>query len=716
MRIAVQDLTKRFGPLEVVSRAGFSIEEGELFTLLGPSGCGKTTLLRLIAGFYAPDEGEIRFDDRKRQRGAAARARHRHGVPELRAVAAHDGVPERRLRPQAAQDRARAEIADRVKGVLEQGASSRASATAIPGSSRAGSSSAWRSRARWCSTPRSCCSTSRSPISTPRSGSRCGRRSASCRRSSASPRSTSRTTRRRRSRFPTGSRCSTRASVLPGRRAARALRAAGQPLRRRLHRHQQPDRRHGARGRRRGRPADRGDARSASSRRVAERGAARRRQVRASASGPRTSPSAAVAGERNRVQGARSPSPPTSATRCATTSTSGRASRSRPTSATRGTTSSCPTGSPVALSFPSPARWRSRPDDDDASCRAPRSPRSGSALIWAFLIVFVFYPLTRIFYDAFTNEAGQFTLANFLEFFTDSFYLRSLWKSLAARRGGGDHHLGRRHRGRVPADPLRVPVPERLLVPDDAADDPAAARRRARLRLHPRPRRHGERAAPGLVRARAPDQLHVRRARRAARRDGAPLPADDAEHPRRARQGRPFAGGGRAGHGRERLAPVPGRHAAAHHAGLHLRRAARLHLDLRRLRHAAGGRRAGPARPAGVPEHRAVRRPADLPHGHRDLGAARAARDLLRARRAPVRGDQGLQLALLLEGRAAPARSGQALARGRLPLAPAVHLVRPAGRRAARRRRARLVAHAVPGPLHARVLRAGEHARRRSSS
>jgi iron(III) transport system ATP-binding protein len=64
MRIAVHDLTKRFGPNEVVSRADFSIGEGELFTLLGPSGCGKTTLLRLIAGFYAPDEGEIRFDDR----------------------------------------------------------------------------------------------------------------------------------------------------------------------------------------------------------------------------------------------------------------------------------------------------------------------------------------------------------------------------------------------------------------------------------------------------------------------------------------------------------------------------------------------------------------------------------------------------------------------------------------------------------------------------
>src|SRR5512134_3957162 len=54
----------------------------------------------------------------------------------------------------------------------------------------------------------------------------------------------------------------------------------------------------------------------------------------------------------------------------------------------------------------------------------------GFLLIWAFLILFVFYPLTRIFYDAFTNEAGAFTAANFVEFFTDKYYLRSLWKSL----------------------------------------------------------------------------------------------------------------------------------------------------------------------------------------------------------------------------------------------------------------------------------------------
>lgn len=62
--------------------------------------------------------------------------------------------------------------------------------------------------------------------------------------------------------------------------------------------------------------------------------------------------------------------------------------------------------------------------------RTPPLAISGFLLIWAFLLLFVLFPLTRIFYDAFTNEAGGFTIANFIEFFTDDFYLRSLWKSM----------------------------------------------------------------------------------------------------------------------------------------------------------------------------------------------------------------------------------------------------------------------------------------------
>jgi iron(III) transport system permease protein len=50
--------------------------------------------------------------------------------------------------------------------------------------------------------------------------------------------------------------------------------------------------------------------------------------------------------------------------------------------------------------------------------------------IWAFLTVFLIYPLIRLFYDAFTTDAGAFTLMNFQDFFTDSFYLQALLNSL----------------------------------------------------------------------------------------------------------------------------------------------------------------------------------------------------------------------------------------------------------------------------------------------
>lgn len=52
-------LTKRFGSIEAVKSLNLVAEPGQITTLLGPSGCGKTTTLRLVAGFYIPDEGEI---------------------------------------------------------------------------------------------------------------------------------------------------------------------------------------------------------------------------------------------------------------------------------------------------------------------------------------------------------------------------------------------------------------------------------------------------------------------------------------------------------------------------------------------------------------------------------------------------------------------------------------------------------------------------------
>ncbi len=64
MNIRLENLVKRFGSLEAVSKISLDIQDGELFTLLGPSGCGKTTILRLIGGFHKPDQGEVFFGNR----------------------------------------------------------------------------------------------------------------------------------------------------------------------------------------------------------------------------------------------------------------------------------------------------------------------------------------------------------------------------------------------------------------------------------------------------------------------------------------------------------------------------------------------------------------------------------------------------------------------------------------------------------------------------
>src|SRR5262249_46690642 len=64
--VRLQALTKRYGEdVAAVQDLTLEIRHGELLSLLGPSGCGKTTTLRLIAGFLAPDAGEIWLGGRR---------------------------------------------------------------------------------------------------------------------------------------------------------------------------------------------------------------------------------------------------------------------------------------------------------------------------------------------------------------------------------------------------------------------------------------------------------------------------------------------------------------------------------------------------------------------------------------------------------------------------------------------------------------------------
>lgn len=62
--INIENVQKAFGKVIAVDHLNLEIKDGEFFTFLGPSGCGKTTTLRMIAGFYYPTKGVVRFGDK----------------------------------------------------------------------------------------------------------------------------------------------------------------------------------------------------------------------------------------------------------------------------------------------------------------------------------------------------------------------------------------------------------------------------------------------------------------------------------------------------------------------------------------------------------------------------------------------------------------------------------------------------------------------------
>jgi putrescine transport system ATP-binding protein len=57
--IQFRNVTKRFGDFTAIDDLTQDIFEKEFFALLGPSGCGKTTMMRMLAGFEAPTQGQI---------------------------------------------------------------------------------------------------------------------------------------------------------------------------------------------------------------------------------------------------------------------------------------------------------------------------------------------------------------------------------------------------------------------------------------------------------------------------------------------------------------------------------------------------------------------------------------------------------------------------------------------------------------------------------
>ncbi|MEJ7770795.1 MAG: ABC transporter ATP-binding protein [Geodermatophilaceae bacterium] len=62
--LSVSGVDKSFGRTPVLRNLSLDVAQGSIAAVLGPSGCGKTTLLRILAGFEAPDAGEVRIGGR----------------------------------------------------------------------------------------------------------------------------------------------------------------------------------------------------------------------------------------------------------------------------------------------------------------------------------------------------------------------------------------------------------------------------------------------------------------------------------------------------------------------------------------------------------------------------------------------------------------------------------------------------------------------------
>ena len=63
--ITAKSITKSFGDLTVLKNIDFSIDRGEIVSIVGPSGAGKTTLLQILGTLSRPNSGQINFGNTK---------------------------------------------------------------------------------------------------------------------------------------------------------------------------------------------------------------------------------------------------------------------------------------------------------------------------------------------------------------------------------------------------------------------------------------------------------------------------------------------------------------------------------------------------------------------------------------------------------------------------------------------------------------------------
>ncbi|MGX1306698.1 putrescine transport system ATP-binding protein [Amorphus suaedae] len=111
-------VSKRFGNFTAIDRVDLPIYEREFHALLGPSGCGKTTLMRMLAGFEEPSEGDVILDG-KSLKGVPPYRRPVNMMFQSYALFPHMSVEKNVGFGLKQEGMAKSEIADRVAEMLK---------------------------------------------------------------------------------------------------------------------------------------------------------------------------------------------------------------------------------------------------------------------------------------------------------------------------------------------------------------------------------------------------------------------------------------------------------------------------------------------------------------------------------------------------------------------------------------------------------------------
>jgi simple sugar transport system ATP-binding protein len=63
--LEMKNIRKRFGGITALENVSLSVKQGEIVAIAGENGAGKSTLMKILAGFYRPDSGDILFEGKK---------------------------------------------------------------------------------------------------------------------------------------------------------------------------------------------------------------------------------------------------------------------------------------------------------------------------------------------------------------------------------------------------------------------------------------------------------------------------------------------------------------------------------------------------------------------------------------------------------------------------------------------------------------------------